>query len=807
MQRPPRDLPRHVPPAVLLALALVFFGPTWLGRIHLETDAYGWFYPWRAQRVGSDSGACVPLANSELLDPLLIYAPQDRLLNASLKQGTLPLWDPYSFCGHPFQAVGHPSMTYPPRLLLHGLLPPLAAREASLFLHMLACGMAMYLCLRGLRLSRLASLLGGMTWMLGGYPLTYLEFEYVEIVGAHVPLIFWLVDRVIAEGSARWVAALALAMGSLLLAGHWQYVTYGMIACGAWMAYRTVTHARGGGGWQALRLLVLASMGALLIGAVQVWPSLQLILDSPRPSTSLDQMFNGARFLPENLLTLWLSDALGHPGHDFFLTPIRSGVQNYRELCGYVGFVPLVLGLLALYRPRGPIIFFSVMALLGLLYAMGNPLATWLYYVLPGFKTFTPVRTIFFYALSLPVLAAFGLQRVLDGEVGVGAIRLALVWWAASVAGLAWFSAQVQDTAFVENLALRYPSVLEMPNYCADKHGWVRHVLAAMRDHYSLMQPTLGIPLLLALVGLLALHHGIRHGLRTALLLGVVAADLLYFGFRFDVTFPAATALPPAPALKFLTEHGQDAVGDPYRMACLIRPVHPDLPTAWSLQDVAGYGSLSPDRTWRLITRASGEEQTRLMADLGSGATFTAGLATLMGVRWLCTDPPHPLPNGRLVHHGDLNVYDLGDHPRFFLVSKFRVEPDADKVLTAVLAPDFRPQDEVWLETPPDHVPPGSAPAGQVRNIRYGLNHIELDVQSAQNALLVSGDSWWPGWEALVDGTATPVRRADYAFRAVSVPAGAHHVAMDYRPRPFFLGLGLSLLSVAACLVPVLKRS
>src|SRR5690606_10696063 len=134
----------------------LFFSPVLTGRVHLETDWLTWFYPWRAQAT-EDPHACLLLENRLLQDPVMIYTPQDRLYNESLKRGELLLWDPTAFAGHPYQAIGHPSVLYPPRILAHLLLPSLAAREVLLFLHLYLNGLFMYAFLRSLARSRFAS--------------------------------------------------------------------------------------------------------------------------------------------------------------------------------------------------------------------------------------------------------------------------------------------------------------------------------------------------------------------------------------------------------------------------------------------------------------------------------------------------------------------------------------------------------------------------------------------------------------------------------------------------------------------------
>jgi len=79
-----------------------------------------------------------------------------------------------------------------------------------------------------------------------------------------------------------------------------------------------------------------------------------------------------------------------------------------------------------------------------------------------------------------------------------------------------------------------------------------------------------------------------------------------------------------------------------------------------------------------------------------------------------------------------------------------------------------------------------------------------VDVTAETDALLVLADTYYPGWSATVDGRATEILRANYAFRAIEVPAGRHEVALVYRPSHWRTGLLLSLaglLGALACLL------
>ena len=73
---------------------------------------------------------------------------------------------------------------------------------------------------------------------------------------------------------------------------------------------------------------------------------------------------------------------------------------------------------------------------------------------------------------------------------------------------------------------------------------------------------------------------------------------------------------------------------------------------------------------------------------------------------------------------------------------------------------------------------------------------MEVRTKSTRAGFLVTSDAYYPGWHATIDGRDVPLSRADYAIRGVMVPAGEHTVRFDYRPRSFYLGAGLSLISM-----------
>jgi uncharacterized membrane protein YfhO len=60
----------------------------------------------------------------------------------------------------------------------------------------------------------------------------------------------------------------------------------------------------------------------------------------------------------------------------------------------------------------------------------------------------------------------------------------------------------------------------------------------------------------------------------------------------------------------------------------------------------------------------------------------------------------------------------------------------------------------------------------------------------------VLADTWYPGWQATVDGEPAAMMRANHAFRAVQLEAGEHEIEMLYRPRLVLVGGVTTLIAL-----------
>jgi uncharacterized membrane protein YfhO len=99
--------------------------------------------------------------------------------------------------------------------------------------------------------------------------------------------------------------------------------------------------------------------------------------------------------------------------------------------------------------------------------------------------------------------------------------------------------------------------------------------------------------------------------------------------------------------------------------------------------------------------------------------------------------------------------------------------------------------------------PAGGPPAGRARIVSYEPERAVVRARAARRSLVVLTDSWFPGWQATVDGERAPIRRVDHVLRGVVVGPGEHTVEFRYAPASWRAGWIVSLLALLAIALAV----
>jgi hypothetical protein len=105
--------------------------------------------------------------------------------------------------------------------------------------------------------------------------------------------------------------------------------------------------------------------------------------------------------------------------------------------------------------------------------------------------------------------------------------------------------------------------------------------------------------------------------------------------------------------------------------------------------------------------------------------------------------------------------------------------------------------------------PPGAGERSATESVRLLDNsdpdRLLIEAHLETPGFVVIADTYYPGWNAWVDGVSVQIYPANLLFRAVPVPAGTHTLDLRYEPNSFRYGLGLAVVAMILCLCVLLS--
>jgi hypothetical protein len=370
---------------LLLILAVVFLWRLVLGNLVMAgLDVFTYFYPYKA------------------------YAAEE------IRSGSLPLWNPYLFMGVPFLANIQAAVLYPLNLPFYWLSAPDMVKW-SILLHLFLAGAFAYgFARQALGLAPGGAMVAATTLAFGGFLGAQAEHINQLSVLVWLPLLLWLFYLAYARRSLVYVLMTAIVTGVQFLGGHTQSSYINLACLGCYSLYLPFAGAAVGSaaGQRASSRLhklglslgifaVAVLLGAALAGA-QLVPTLELSRLSIRSTGLPYRQAVSFSLYPGSLLRSLLPSFADSP---------------FSEYVAYVGILPLLLAVVAVWRRRRSpqALFLIFLASLGLFLALGiyNPVYYMLYRLVPGFGLFrVPARWLYMYVVGVALLAGLGMEEL-----------------------------------------------------------------------------------------------------------------------------------------------------------------------------------------------------------------------------------------------------------------------------------------------------------------------------------------------------------------------------------------------------------
>jgi len=80
------------------------------------------------------------------------------------------------------------------------------------------------------------------------------------------------------------------------------------------------------------------------------------------------------------------------------------------------------------------------------------------------------------------------------------------------------------------------------------------------------------------------------------------------------------------------------------------------------------------------------------------------------------------------------------------------------------------------------------------------MNRLVLRATMACRGMVIASETYFPGWQAKVDGKPAEIHEVYGALRGVVVPAGEHRIEMRYRPASVRWGAAGTLCGLVVAL-------
>ncbi len=739
---------RHLGIAALgyLFLTLLMFGDVLFSSREIVlsnqgTDIFGQFLSWR--KFGFDQ----------------------------LRQGHIPLWNPYVFSGAPYFGGFQSALLYPLNWLF--LFLPLAkAINYSIALHVFLAGFFVYLWSSFRKLHPLACFFAGVVWMFSGPYFAHIYAGHLSNLCTMIwaPLLFLAIDGAIAKPSVGWWLLGTFALAMQILAGHPQYVFYTSFAAGIYFLFSISQSSQ-----KVKTMVCLGAVyaGAVGLSAVQLFAGAQATAEGIRSLGVSRNFASSFSFPQENLLTCI---APGFFGND--ITVRYWGRCLFWEMClfcGVTGFLLAVYGALAGADKNRKIII--LMMLLTCVMALGANLKLFdlFYDYVPGFNKFRSTsKFIFLTALFLSLLAAIGLDQIIRPAKPIrsliyGTLGLALVLMIAAM--FIQHSAPLSHgwwRGYTDAMAATNQPVLS-PVVYRDAE-FVRQI--GMYAAQSLWLAA-GTAVLIALVLI-----GARSSRRAVLLLVVIGAgEMFVFARSTRDSFDLGRAL-VKPEKLFSRSSGDGR----FNMSSAR-----NLSMYFEKPDLWGNDPGIPMRYAQFMAFSQ-----RVAAEFTAEFDVFKLHPFFRALRWKYLVSEEA---------GKWRVVTKEDAlPHLLLLKKFRVFDDKKAVLKELDNRAFDPGREVLLENEPNPVPDPNGADGTVKLVSSSTDFLVVEADLPAAAILLVTDSYTPSWRARAfpgsSATQYDLLPADYCLRAVPLSAGHHKIQIEYFSEAFLIGKWISIFSL-----------
>ncbi|MFH0775358.1 MAG: YfhO family protein [bacterium] len=685
---------------------------------------------------------------------LLLY-PGKIFTTCCIRNGILPFWNPYIFCGSPFMAIPYHQTLYPLSILVY-CLPFAFGIDLFVCIHIFLAGLFFYLLMRDQGLDLASSLFASLSYTFSGIFLSTGNTIITLSSATWTPLLLLFYLRSLKMQNIKYAFLSGLLVAIQFLSGTPDYLCLDLILLFlltmSWAVYKK--------GYFPIKSFVLVGLSGIGLCLFQLLPFLEFVLLSNR--------MGGLSFSEVSLWSLGLYETLNIfiplgtslPSEGYIFPYIGQKMTT----SFYIGILPIILAISApFWIKRRFVLFWAGIAIFALLLSAGRhlPIYPFFYKYLPGFSMLRdPVKAMHLFSLSASILAGFGFSQHICKDITKRLILVSFLY--TSLYLLFGYTNILLEIG--KGLHLPYQTTLE------EIFLW-KHFVAAN---------CLKVSVILLLISLLVylIHRGkIGRTLGLSAIIILTVFDLYTFNGRLNYLInenfyknkpKIAKSLKNGRFFSYsISKKMVKYIGAKSTLEDFIfskEVLYGNMGMVFGLYNIGGYEGIYHKDFDSLIKNVPARTLTKI-----------AGVQNILYYE-----------DGKIISYKNSDSI-----ARPFFVKKKRVIQDRKSILEYMKSPSFDPEKEVILEEEPkkSRIQNTEYRIQNTEIIRYEPNKVVIDVDASSDGFLFLSDTYYPGWKAYLDGKETKIYRANYYFRAVQVKEGKHRVEFRYFPKTFIIGL------------------
>jgi hypothetical protein len=743
-----------------------------------------------------------------LFRDLVTYSyPISFSLFKSFHAGELPLWNRHMAGGFPLLAAFQPGVFYPPSLLFY-LLPFFDAIRWTFSLHFLIAARGAYCLCRRWECPTYLSFIGAVLFAFGG------TIVSLSNLLNHFQSAVWLPWMILCEErflhAASWKTFVLLVATSLcaLLAGSPEIYVFsiGLLLING---IRVSMYDAKRGVLRVLLALCIANLVVAALGMIQFLPTLELLLQSRRDQPIPFQEATLWSLNPISLIGLFVPDkeadsSLAIGVRLFFARDVPFLLSHYLGVLSLLGIS--AWGYFSSWKER---LLVLTLIFASLTLALGNftPVYRFLYEQFFPFRIIRFPEKYFFitYVLLLYVVVKglAALHRLKDSERNFSVFVL---------------SALLMGWTTMYSLCRLYPETLSRAMvYLSGGQAASVSVATTVASVIFTLERQIGITVALLLVFFCASKRLLRASLQSVFLVLIVLFDLgavhkpLLFQLDTDIVTKSDRILPTsgvAGGRLFYYRTGGNL--HPSSLTVLGWPSFPKA-AALSFENLLPNAGVLYGFDYFQEIDALTRQPYNDFLDFANllPPEKRIKLFRALNIRYVVAFEPLKIPGMRLLRRFPEHfswLYEIDRPvPRAYITPHAVYEAQTAKTLRILSSPDFDPLKQVLLNekiSSEMHRMSG----GDAKILRYSNNNVVIDASLDGSGFLVLTDTFYPGWQVLVDGKESRILQANHFFRGVELSQGNHTVEFRYVPLSFKVGLGISLFTAIIMTLITLAR-